>query len=80
MQGTVPECLQTERIYSCVLRSCGHSVEGGGGDGDQLSLNPVCFQKFSQSSVPLVLGCWPSGGWVIAMGPSELLGSGKNWA
>lgn len=49
MEGAVAECLQTERIYNCLWKSCDHSVEGGGGDVDQLSLNPLtlCVSRTS---------------------------------
>lgn len=56
MERTVPECLQTGRIYNCIWRNCGHNVEGGGGEVDQLSLNPLtlCVSGTSQkAALPL---------------------------
>jgi hypothetical protein len=48
MGGTVSECLQSERIYSC-FRRCGHNVEGGGRDVDQKSFNSLSL-LFSETS------------------------------
>lgn len=53
MEGAVAECLQTERIYNCLSKSCDHSAEGGGGDVfDQLSWNPLtlCVSRTSRKA------------------------------